>query len=116
MMKPVVDVQYVQYLLSVNDYAVERAILAIFNRQTEDEQNVGMTKHTNGRGFNGTDAHLGSYYAKWLMSNRRLSGRHLMKARLMMMKYAKQLVEVAQEKAKKQQENPVQENAGQDNV
>jgi len=45
-----------------------------------------------------------------------LSGRHLMKARLMMMKYAKQLVEVAQEKAKKQQENPVQENAGQDNV
>ncbi len=92
---------YIRYLLLCNDYAVERAVLAIFARQTMDEQTSNTTLHTNGKGFNGPDARLGTYYAKWLMSGKRLTGNHLNKARVMMYKYVRQLVEVATENMEK---------------
>lgn len=89
---------YIKWLLTMNDRAVERAIVAIYNRQTADEQTVGDTKHSNGVGFNGADARLGTYYAKWILSGRNLTGNHLVKARLMSHKYVRQLVEIATEK------------------
>lgn len=89
------DPTYIKWLLNMNDRAVERAIVAIYNRQTEDEQNAQDTKHSNGVGFSGADARLGSYYAKWIMSGKHLSGNHLVKARLMSYKYVRQLSEIA---------------------
>jgi hypothetical protein len=83
-------------LLFTNDRAVERAVVAIYNRQTLDEQRSEDTLHHNGIGFSGAHAKLGTYYAKWIISGRHLTGNHLIKARAMMMKYTAQLLEDAQ--------------------
>lgn len=86
-------------LLQVNNDAVERAVLAIFARQTEDEKRIKETKHSNQMGFSSADARNGSYYAGWIKSNRKLSGKFLDKAREMMVKYRRQLLIVSVEKA-----------------
>jgi hypothetical protein len=98
---------YIKHLLLTSDYAVERAMRAIFLRQTEEEKHGNLTKESNGKGFSAFDAPTGSYYAKWVMSNRRLTGRHLVKARIMSFKYVRQLCEIAKEKmAKAESINP----------
>jgi hypothetical protein len=89
---------YIFQLLASNDRAVERAIVAIYNRQTEDEKSDSTTKVRNGMGFAGPDARIGTYYAKWILSGRTLTGKHLDKARQMSFHYIRQLVEVATEK------------------
>lgn len=78
-----------------NNRAVDRAVMAIYNRQTENEKMDGDTKVLNGIGFNGADAKMGTYYARWVMSGRNLSGHHLERARAMMIKYRKQLTNIA---------------------
>lgn len=83
-------------LLDRNPMAVERAIIAIFNRQTREEQRVGDTCVSNGIGFSGAHAKTGSYYASWVLSGKHLSGKHLEKARRMAKHYTRQLVEIAQ--------------------
>jgi len=90
--------EYIQFLLAKNDIAVERAIVAIYRRQTRDERDSNSTIEPNGIGFSGTDARLGSYYAKWVLSGKNLSGQHLIKARNMAYKYTRQLVEIATQK------------------
>ena len=82
-------------LLQSNNRAVERAILAIFARQTEDEKSTESTRHENSRGFSAADARTGSYMARWMSSGKRLDGKFLDKARKMAVKYRKHLVEVA---------------------
>ena len=82
-------------LLDTSDKAVERAIVAIYNRQTIDEKATNHTSKSNNIGFSGADASSGSYYAKWILSGRNLSGKHLDKARNMAKKYRKQLLSIA---------------------
>ena len=50
-------------ILTNSDAAVERAILAIYKRQTEDEQRTEETRHYNKMGFSGAHAHSGTYMA-----------------------------------------------------
>jgi hypothetical protein len=71
---------------------IERAILAIYARQTADERADGTTRHVNGRGFNSRDAKYGSYLARWIQSGRSLSGRHLTRAKRMAIRYSGQLI------------------------
>ena len=85
----------IKLLLERNPQAVERAVVAIYQRQTDDERERDETRHDNGVGFNAFHAHLGSYYARWILSGRRLSGHHLDKARRMMRRYVGQLTEIA---------------------
>ena len=95
----------IRELLTHSNEAVERAIVAIFRRQTEDERRTDQTKHHNGRGFCAFDARRGSYYAKWVLSGRHLSGQHLVKARKMVMAYARQLLEIAEAKQEKEMQH-----------
>lgn len=90
----------IDHHLLTSDTAVERAIVAIFHRQTQDEQSSHCTKHSNGIGFSGVDASLGTYLAKWILSGKHLSGRFLVKGRGMAQKYRGQLLDIAKEKAK----------------
>lgn len=92
------DPMYIKWLLTMNDKAVERAMIAIYNLQTLDEQVSQDTRHSNGVGFSGADARTGSYYAKWVLSGRKLTGKHLDKARVMSYKYIRQLSEIATQK------------------
>jgi hypothetical protein len=89
------DPDYIRWLLNMNDRAVERAMVAIYNRQTADEQVSSDTKHQNGVGFTGADARLGTYYAKWVLKGNSLTGKHLVKARYMSQKYVRQLTDIA---------------------
>jgi hypothetical protein len=82
-------------LLTSNNRAVEKAILAIFARQTEDEKQSESTHHDNSRGFSAADARTGSYMARWILSGKRLDGKFLDKGRKIAVKYRKQLLEVA---------------------
>lgn len=85
----------IRTLLLSNDRAVERAMVVLFQRQTVDEQRTSSTQHSNGRGFNAFHAKSGTYYAKWVLSGRRLTGRHLVAAREMACHYARQLAELS---------------------
>jgi|11_taG_2_1085331.scaffolds.fasta_scaffold02258_2 hypothetical protein len=49
------------------EMAAFRAVLAIWKRQTEDEQSSKCTSHDNGIGFSQADATHGSVLAEWMM-------------------------------------------------
>ena len=83
----------VTQLLQSNNLAVERAILVLYHRQTLDEQSNKETKHSNGVGFSGAHARLGTYYARWLITGNHLTGVHLEKARRMVLHYTSQLMD-----------------------
>ena len=85
----------IKALLDRSDEAVERAILALYRRQTDDEQTTQETRHRNGRGFASCHAWRGSYYARWILSGRHLSGPHIEKARRIVRHYTSQLAEEA---------------------
>ena len=92
-------VETIRNLLSQNDEAVRRALIAINNRQTHVEQRVGRTIENNGRGWNGRDAELMSSFADQLQRRGWLSFKQMCIARRRLMKYAGQLLIVATEKA-----------------
>lgn len=89
------DPKYIHAMLDSSDEAVEKAIVAIFNRQTEDEKRGKSTIHSNGVGFSGYDAGTGTYYAKWILAGNKLTRHHLVKGRKMAHKYVRQLSEIA---------------------
>ena len=82
-------------LLDRSQTAVERAVVAIYRRQTEDEKAAYETKHHNRVGFAACHAGLGTYYAKWILSGKHLSGSHVERARRMVRHYAGQLHQIA---------------------
>jgi hypothetical protein len=86
----------IKALLMSNDRAVERAIVALYHRQTVGEQRTSSTTESNGRGFNAFHAERGTYWAKWVISGRRLTGRHLVSAREVACYYARQLAEMSE--------------------
>jgi hypothetical protein len=96
-------------LLNTNDRAVEKAIVAIYDRQTQDEKSTSSTNHTNHRGFRQNHASKGSYYARWVNSGRRLTGHHLANARKIALQYHRQLCEVANAKASETEEQAMQQ-------
>lgn len=83
------------HLLNTNPRAVERGILRLWERQTADEMAADKTKHSNGVGFNATDAKLGSYMAKWVKSGKPLSGKYAVAAKAMCIRYSGQLTHIA---------------------
>ncbi len=97
-------------LLEKNDLAVERALVVLFDRQTQDEKRDAETKHTNARGFRKNHDHTGSYYAciilkGWKGANGKnrvhLNPVKLGKARSIVLHYHRQLCEEANAKATK---------------
>lgn len=87
------------------DAVIGRALLALLNRQTEDEQRSNDTKIWNSVGFSGADARSGSLTAKSFAKNGRLldwqRDKWLKPAKNgypRLCKYAKQLNEIALEK------------------
>ena len=50
---------------AVGMHAIGRALVHLFRRQTEDEQESNSTRHDNQRGFTSSDARRGSITAKY---------------------------------------------------
>jgi hypothetical protein len=87
-------------LLEKNPKAVEKALILIYNRQTNDEKNCENTIVNNGIGFRPCDAPSGTYMAEWVKSGKPLNGKFLLKAKEMMKHYTRQLIEEIEIKAK----------------
>ena len=94
--------------LAASDQWLIRGLLAIYKRQTADEQATQSTRHLNGIGFNGLDAGILSSFAKqvqrWQQTPAHLrrfdspqSAKQLNIARKKMSKYAGQLARVARD-------------------
>jgi len=87
--------QNILALLAKDNKAVERGILAIYNKQTEDEQASDATRWLNGVGFSGVDAEFGSSLAKNIQKWGKLTDKQLPWARKIIFKYAQQLANIA---------------------
>lgn len=85
--------EFIQHQLSTNPKWVERGLVVLFNRQTEDEQSSHETKWENGMGFNGSDSRYLTYCAKWVLQGRHLNEKHLQKCGGKLKKYWKQILE-----------------------
>lgn len=81
-------------VLSTNQEVIENALLTLYSYQTEEERLDKETKESNSRGFNAFDSKTLTKMAEWVKSGKSLSGYHLEKAKKMLPKYAKQLVEI----------------------
>lgn len=94
-------------LLDSRPVFVERALVALYARQTADEQRADVTSHTNGIGFSGCDANILSQFAKWVTAGeakgipagKRLSQKQRDLTVKKLKKYTRQLIEIAEEKA-----------------
>jgi hypothetical protein len=57
---------------NVGMHAIGRALVYLFNRQTEDEKMESTTKHHNNRGFTGADGRRGVITAKYFLKHKKL--------------------------------------------
>lgn len=92
-------------LLSRNDKAIIRALLALNARQNADEQISETTKYHNNRGFRPCHARMGTSMAKFYERNGYLSPKQIAywrkqnaKGTMRIAIYASQLLKVAEEK------------------
>lgn len=88
----------VHALLDGNSKAVERALVAIYKRQTSAEQASLSTTQANGIGFSAFDAEFCSNLAQKVERGWRLSPKQIAVARNKMKRYHRQLCEVANER------------------
>lgn len=96
--------EYIINLLMKNDKAVCRALVALNQRQTTDEQTMEHTKYRNGMGFRPCHARMGTSMAEFYSKNGYLSPRQIAYWRFTdkngnprICIYANQLLEIAQE-------------------
>ena len=90
--------KYYKIKLTSDQRWLERAVVAIFERQTNDEQVIEGTKYQNNRGYRPSDAKQMSYYAKWIMSGKHLNNYHANVAVKRIEKYIGQLIIISQQK------------------
>lgn len=92
-------------LLKTRDVAIARALVALKNRQTIDEQKVEITTHKNGMGFRPCHAYMGTEMANFYERNGFLTAKQVsywrspMKDGKMRIEiYANQLLKIATNK------------------
>lgn len=92
----------IEKMITENQKALERGVIAIYERQTINEQATKNTEEHNGVGFNSSDAGYLSYVAQYIIARRDhieigkiLSGQHLTKTTRRMAKYCGQLTKIA---------------------
>lgn len=78
--------------LSVNPKQALKALVFLFNKQTEDEQRYGHTRHFNKVGFNHNDSRYLTYLAKKFIAGRSLTNSEIQNLYIRIPKYAGQLV------------------------
>ena len=86
----------IQELLLSSNKAVVRAVVAIYRRQTMDEQSSEQTKQRNYQGFCANDAPLMSMYAKQILQYGGLSPQQVKIARERIIRYTRQLADIAE--------------------
>ena len=90
----------------ISMHAIGRALVHLFKRQTEAEQEYNTTAEHNLRGFTPADARVGSITAKYYIKHKRLLDWQIAqwlkpnaKGRLRLEKYHRQILEEVERKA-----------------
>lgn len=81
-------------LATDNEWLV-RGMVALYNRQTEDEKAAEGTKYLNRRGFNSADSEILTSFAKQWIARNWLSDKQMGILKRKMAKYAGQLARIA---------------------
>lgn len=92
-----IPLERLQYLLNSDSRWIERSLLALYSAQTDDERKDGVTRHLNGRGFDGHSAELGSYLSRWILTGQPLTGRFVEHGRRIALRHIRQLSAVLAE-------------------
>lgn len=79
-----------------------RALVRIYENQTDEEQVIYQVRERNGRGFNKIDANVMTAFAKRILNNQPLSERQMSLLHKRLPKYAEQLYNIAIETHKKE--------------
>jgi len=85
----------IRYNLETNNEWLIRGLMAIYKRQTDDEQNAGITKHDNGVGFSGCDSSFLTNAAQFYQKRGFLTEKQLVSVRKAMVKYSGQLERIS---------------------
>ena len=85
----------IKELVQSNDTVLYRALLKLYECQTLDEQRSSQTKVVNGKGFNSVDAKFLSSVAEGLKRYGRLTDKQKAVTRKKLIKYTKQLTNLA---------------------
>lgn len=102
-----VSESYIYNLLATNDKAIPRALVALREKQTQDEQIQKDTKYHNNQGFRPCHARMGTEMAEFYMRNGYLSSKQVAywrqknkDGKMRIGIYAGQLARIAAEKKK----------------
>lgn len=93
--------EYLKSLLQRNDKALTRALTLIYQNQTFEEQNTGILKEKNGRGFTRIDSEFLTSLAIKVKHSQELSPREWAILRNKMPKYWRQLMIISKENLQK---------------
>ncbi len=85
----------IRFRLETDNRWLFKGLLAIYDRQTEDEKSSEITKHENSIGFNGVDANILTAFAKHYKEHGWLSKKQIDLTRKKMLKYSSQLSRIA---------------------
>ncbi len=96
-------IEYIKHQIETNDKWLLKGLIAIYDRQTADEKTMKATIEFNGVGFNGVDSEILSSFAQFYKRAHFLTDAQLRIARKKMVKYAKQLDQIAQSKGQSPQ-------------
>jgi hypothetical protein len=88
-------VEYIRHKIATDQAWMERAVIAIYNKQTSGEKQMRRTVHKNYVGFSAPDAKFFSYVATWILGRRHLTGKFKRRAFMRIPKYAGQLTKIA---------------------
>lgn len=88
----------IQNLIRTNDRALIKALLKIYENQTEEEKNAEETLYHNGVGFTGVDAKILSSFAEFYLKNGFLTKKQMIITRNKMVKYHKQILILIEQK------------------
>lgn len=100
-MEKVWNKKSVQDLLGKSDEAVKRALVHLYNRQTDSEQAIEDTKFRNDIGFTAADAPRLTSIAKFYLSRKFLSPKQVSLVRRRIFKYWKQMLQEIESKGGK---------------
>lgn len=92
---------YMREMVGTDQRWAIRGLLKIFEYQTASEKATESTNEDNGVGFSGVDAEILSSFAKQVSKGRNMSPKQMAIIYKKMPKYAKQLMNIAEEKRMK---------------
>ena len=88
----------VKNLMVVNDSAVIRGMLKIYEYQTAQEKNSLATMEDNGVGFSGVHGNIMSSFSEFYIKNKYLTVKQMVTARKIMLHYSGQLLKIMEAK------------------